>query len=81
MKINNTEFIENNASENGGAIYQGNGTLTIENSIFKDNLAIGDGTFYNGYGGAIYKDDGYLKVNNSVFKNNNAAVGGGITIF
>lgn len=64
---------------NGGAIYNRNGTLTVNNSIFKDNYAINnrvDG-YYSGVGGAIYNKD-ELYINDSVFENNKAHYGGAV---
>ena len=54
----------------GGAIVNWEGTLTISNSAFSDNLAEEDG-------GAIYNRGGELSISNSVFSDNLADDEGG----
>jgi len=54
----------------GGAILNWQGTLTISDSNFSDNLAEYDG-------GAIYSRDGTLSISNSAFSNNLADDDGG----
>ena len=73
LVIRDSYFVNNSAYE-GGAIYAAadsgvNSTLDINNTIFKDNLAV----TYNEGGGAIYSGN-YLKllVNNTEFINNSA---------
>ncbi|WP_225369635.1 Ig-like domain-containing protein [Methanobrevibacter arboriphilus] len=69
MTIDKTNFTNNEANSNGGAI-NNNATLDITNSYFKDNNATN--------GGAIYNTN-YLNINNSSFINNTANSGGAIT--
>ena len=70
--INNCSFINNKATEYGGAIMIGYGTLTILNSNFINNTALDYGD-----GGAICIYDGTLNISNSTFINNNATNTGG----
>jgi hypothetical protein len=53
--ISGTSF-KNNSANVGGAIGGIGSQLTIINSNFQDNQAIGDGTARNGVGGAVYTD-------------------------
>ena len=78
FEITNSKFINNNALENGGAIYISVGsalttTSTIINSSFINNKA------YNG--GAGYVDDDWVLISNSTFKNNFASRNGGALIW
>lgn len=62
----------NGRASNGGAISNNKGSLTIDNSIFKNNIDFGS------QGGAIYNANATnLKILNSVFDNNTASVFGG----
>ena len=65
--VNNTQFISNKAKSYGGAIDNG-GQLTIENSLFNNNLAYGAGSIDNG---------GLLNIINSNFTNNKVTKNGG----
>lgn len=47
--------------ESGGVAYIETGTINIENTIIKDNLAR--------YGAGIYNYDGTIKINNTIFTN------------
>jgi hypothetical protein len=47
---------KNNSANVGGAIAGIGSQLTVINSSFQNNQAIGDGTLLNGVGGAIYAD-------------------------
>ncbi|MBR5504100.1 MAG: hypothetical protein IKV87_06640 [Methanobrevibacter sp.] len=63
-------FMEGNESENGGAIINEGGQLTLINSTIKDS--------YGNYnGGAIYNNMGRLNIINSRFINNSAIQYGG----
>ena len=71
--LSNCSFISNSAGT-GGAIYMNGGTLTISDSLFKDNAA-------DKYGGAIACEDGtYIEIDDSKFLNDysNAEAGGAI---
>ena len=75
--INNTDFINNYAVGDAGAIYLGQNifNLNIENSKFEENAALGlQGVIsqFNAYGGAIFsgKFVENLSVSNSSFLNN-----------
>ncbi|MDO5810151.1 MAG: C1 family peptidase [Methanobrevibacter sp.] len=76
-EINDSIFINNNASENGGAIYTSNVMLTVNKSNFTDNKAGLD----SGLGGAIFFDYSSLAVDNSRFNDNSASEGGAIFIY
>lgn len=78
LKISKTEFINNAAYENGGAIYvYTEGSISISESLFKNNFA-------NYLGGAIYLDEEtYLKnitahLDKCQFINNSASNGAAI---
>lgn len=57
--------------DNGGAIYDYDGDLTIQNSVISGNSA-------NGKGGAIYTYDGTVTIINSSLTGNTALAGGAI---
>ena len=58
-------------SDNGGAIYNDGGTLTVTNSKLTNNTA-------DHHGGAIYNDGGTLTVTNCTLTDNSAAYAGAI---
>jgi hypothetical protein len=73
----------------GGAIFNYGGTVTVTNSTFANNSAVG-GYFYsysngdrdyissgNGYGGAVFNLNGTVTTTNATFAGNVAAKGGG----
>ncbi|WP_333658702.1 carboxypeptidase regulatory-like domain-containing protein [Methanobrevibacter sp.] len=62
--------------DGGGAIYIRDGTTTIDNCYFDNNVANG----YSTYGGAIYQGGGDLILRNSHFINNNAEYGSAVSI-
>ena len=66
--IRNCVF-ENNSGYNGGAIYAGNGNLTIINSSFISNKGV--------YGGALYVEGCNVLIDNVNFYNNSASKDGG----
>lgn len=66
---------EYNLNGNGGAIYNAAGALTIQNSVFSNNVANGQG------GGGIYNDGGVVSITASTFSANWAVFGGGIRNF
>lgn len=74
LEVSNSTFSGNSAGDNGGGIYNGQGSfLSVNNSTFSGNSAPG------GLGGAIYTDDvSNADVTNSTFSGNSAAEGGGI---
>ncbi len=63
----------------GGAIFNGGGAVTIVNSTFATNSAVGGNTFGagggNGNGGAIFSIDGDLTLINDTFAHNTVAGG------
>ena len=75
--LNNTEFINNHATFNGGAIYLSFTETEINNCTFESNGAgiIGD---YPTSGGAIFSDISTLNITNSRFFNNVASEGNAI---
>lgn len=83
LKIKNSAFINNIAGTDGGAV-NNRGSLYIEGTIFKNNVAdvnniidIFHGPIhFNGNGGAI-TNEGTCDVNNSTFVNNSATNYGG----
>ena len=62
--IINSNFTENSAANQGGAIYSGSGNLTISGSTFKKNEAIN--------GSAIYKANNNLNMDNTIILDNQA---------
>ena len=72
IEVNNSIFVDNAASLDGGAIsMNGGGLARIANSSFVRNSA-------GGYGGAIRSVTGALEVSNSTFIGNRAVRGGGV---
>ena len=75
--LNNTEFINNNATCNGGAVYLSFVESAINNCTFDSNVAeLNDN--YLTCGGAIYSDISTLNITDSRFISNTAAVGNAI---
>jgi predicted outer membrane repeat protein len=71
--IKNCNFTNNNVDAyNGGAIFNSNSKLNIENSIFKNNHAYFGGTIYNSLFGAKTTN-----IKNSIFESNNCGANGG----
>ena len=75
--LNNTEFINNHATYNGGAIYLSFVDSAINNCTFDSN-GVDDIDDYPTYGGAIYSDISTLNITDSRFINNIATDGNGI---
>lgn len=71
VTISHLSIISGTDYHYGGGIYNG-GSLSLNNTIFKDNY-----TSRQGDGGAIHSI-GTLTVNNSIFVNNQTRAGGGI---
>ena len=75
--LDNTNFTNNHATYNGGAIYLSHVTSNITNCNFTSNgVDVIEG--YPTYGGAIYNDIGTLNIDKSKFINNNASAGNAI---
>lgn len=78
---------ENGGNGYGGAVYNGNGTVTITGSTFHANRTQGGngGSGFNGgyggygYGGAVYNHTGMLTITGSSFDGNRSMGGGGGT--
>ena len=77
LLLNNTCFINNHASCDGGAIYLSFTDTEINNCTFDSNgvRLTGD---YSAYGGAIFSDMAVLNISNSKFLNNVAAKGNAV---
>ncbi|WP_296882953.1 C1 family peptidase [uncultured Methanobrevibacter sp.] len=75
--LNNTEFINNHAAFNGGAIYLSFTETEINNCTFESNSA-GIIEDYPTSGGAIFSDISTLNITNSRFFNNVASEGNAI---
>ncbi|WP_407379989.1 C1 family peptidase [Methanobrevibacter sp.] len=80
LKINNTNFNDNYALFDGGAIYTSYSVVSVENSTFTSNNALYDGE-RGSFGGAIYVDKGILEIEESEFINNSAQAGGAISTY
>jgi Secretion system C-terminal sorting domain len=78
VTITNTLFTGNSCYFAGAGLYADNGTSTLMNTVFYNNLASGDGGGV-GRGGGIYCGASTLTILNSIFYGNlSALVGGGI---
>ena len=66
LTIKNSDFVENAAEYDGGAVYTSFAGVNILNSSFKFNLATNDIS----YGGAGYFDKGTVIIRQSTFENN-----------
>ncbi len=77
LVVNNSDFIGDCATFNGGAIFISNVTAEIDGCTFDSNAA---SVFknYQTYGGAIYCDLSNLTLTNSRFINNSAGCGNAI---
>jgi predicted outer membrane repeat protein len=69
--ITNCNFINNNSSTNGGAIYASNSSLTVRDCTFDTNTAS------SASGGAIYSSNCSLTISNCIFNNNACTIRGG----
>ena len=71
LVVNDSNFIDNTANSNGGAIYNDNfGYVTLINDNFSNNTA-------NNFGGAIY-NNGVVIINGCNLTNNVGSMGGAI---
>jgi predicted outer membrane repeat protein len=68
----------NSASEDGGALYNKGGTLTIDSAVITVNRTPMQ-TLLAGYGGAIY-NEGVLSLRNSIVSQNEGRYGGGVFV-
>ncbi|MDO5850916.1 MAG: Ig-like domain repeat protein [Methanobacteriaceae archaeon] len=76
INIDNNQFIDNFASENGGAIFNYGNEATKTDFVFVNNNAFINNIATNG--GALYlKNSTKVSMNNTLFKNNNATNKGG----
>jgi hypothetical protein len=65
----------------GGAIYNDEGELHIENSTFSENTAVrSDGMVIGCYGGAIFSKNGTVAIYNSTLTNSTAVTGRGLYV-
>ncbi len=71
---NDTVFEDNQARNNGGAIYVDDSTVTLNRGKFISNYSRNDG-------GAIYIDDGTTTLNNTVFEKNYTQINSGAGIY
>ena len=75
--LSNSEFINNHATFNGGAIYLSFTQTEISNCTFESN-GVGIIEDYSTYGGAIFSDISTLNITDSKFFNNVASEGNAI---
>jgi hypothetical protein len=68
VKVSNSTFSGNSASEGNGGAIENSGTMTVTNSTFSGNSGRFGGGIFNG---------GSLKVTNSTFSGNSALLAGG----
>lgn len=75
----NTQFLNNEAKYDGGAIGNYGGAVLTNNVVFKGNKAQTSGTDYQAIGGgAISLDiDAQTEINNSIFESNTSGYSGG----
>jgi hypothetical protein len=77
LTIEKSEFTENEANLNGGAINNNEGKLRILNSVFTKNM-VTTKSMPHGYGGGAICNTGDLEINNTAFTENTAVYGGAI---
>lgn len=75
--LSNSEFINNHATLNGGAIYLSFTETEINNCTFESN-GVGIIENHSSYGGAIFSDMSTLNISDSKFFNNVATAGNAI---
>ena len=80
LSMNNTEFINNSAALNGGALYLSYVTGELNNCTFDSNSVEGSEGF-TGLGGAVYLDYDSLYIIASKFINNSAIAGNAIFLY
>ena len=68
LTVDHCTFKNNIATQNGGAIMNIHGKLTVSNSNFQSNKV--ESSSSTGYGGAIYLYDSNSKITKSTFKSN-----------
>ncbi len=78
LVLTDSNFTENFAAFNGGAVYISFADAEIDGCIFNDNIVITDYEDYPTYGGAIFADLTDLTVTNSKFDDNSAENGSAI---
>jgi predicted outer membrane repeat protein len=84
LTVIGTIFFQNEGGT-GGAIYSsgssgffaGSGVLTIRDSVFLENRAIGFRPFFDGHGGGIHNHGGTVDIVNTLISQNSASHGGG----
>jgi C1A family cysteine protease len=76
LVMNNTDFINNKAAQDGGAVYLAFTGSEINNCTFDSNAV--ESREYPSCGGAIYSDCNDLEISNSKFINNSAYGGNAI---
>lgn len=79
LVLNSSNFTDNHASCDGGAVYLSTFESEIKNCSFTSNIA-GFSNDYPAYGGAIYCDCESLAIDDSDFINNSAYLGGAIYV-
>ena len=80
LAMNNTEFVNNNATLNGGALYLSFVTGDVVNCTFDSNSVEGPEGF-TGLGGAVYSDSNSISFEACKFINNSAIAGNAIFLF
>ena len=68
--------IRNGLASIGGGIYVSSGTVTLDEVVIADNVAVVTGRAFPGRGGGIY-NEALLDIRNSTVVGNTAAIGGG----
>jgi predicted outer membrane repeat protein len=72
--IRRIHFKNGLATNNGGAIYKGNVSLTLESCVFSGNRSVSRG-------GAVYSDRGTLIIRGCTFYGNTAGIYGGVIYY
>ncbi len=70
MFVTGGSVTANSAAAEGGGLWNGAGTMTVEDIVFTDNVALGDGADQGG--GALFNVAGTMIVLNCEFDNNRA---------
>jgi hypothetical protein len=77
LLVSNCTFRETNATNNGGAVWARDGSLTIRDSLFfQCSAALGGG----GYGGGVYKIFGGMTIERCRFDGCSAPLGGAVFV-
>ena len=81
LTLSNSNFTNNFATYNGGAVYVSNATASIQKSVFKENNAFWYHGDYPNYGGAVFVDYSNVTIADCKLINNHAMNGSALDIY